>query len=168
MPRVAVFAIALAGWFLFSGAAWAHHFTIDLKVTAGKNSKTVHAQTPKQGLLAKKRVKREILKIKRGQKVKVQWTLRNVDKTDVFKDVLVHFFVVKEKEAGQATTPKLDKNVVAESALYMDFRPKDQTEGKITVSIPNAGVYLLRLETIGAAVGIEGHEHFAALDVVVE
>jgi hypothetical protein len=29
-------------------------------------------------------------------------------------------------------------------------------------------VYLVRVETIGAARGVDGHEHFAALDLVIK
>jgi len=35
-------------------------------------------------------------------------------------------------------------------------------------AIARAGPYLLRLETLGAASGLKGHEHFAALDLVVQ
>jgi hypothetical protein len=71
-------------------------------------------------------------------------------------------------KVGQTTVPKLNRGVAAESALTMDFRPKESTHGELTFRIDTPGVYLVRVETIGAAVGLEGHEHFATLDVVVE
>ena len=57
---------------------------------------------------------------------------------------------------------------MAETALTMDFQPKDQTKGELTFTLDQPGLYLLHLETIGAAVGAEGHEHFAALDLSVQ
>ena len=63
--------------------------------------------------------------------------------------------------------PKLDKGVIAESALSMDFGPKDKSEGELSFTIDKPGCYLLRLETIGATAGPAGHEDFAALDVEV-
>jgi hypothetical protein len=48
----------------------------------------------------------------------------------------------------------------------MDFKPSDRTEGEITLVVAKPGCYLLRVETKGAA-GKDGHEQFAALDLVV-
>jgi hypothetical protein len=58
--------------------------------------------------------------------------------------------------------------VAAESALTMDFNPKDATRGELSFTLERPGFYLLRLETIGAAVGADGQEYFAALDLEVE
>jgi hypothetical protein len=49
----------------------------------------------------------------------------------------------------------------------MDFKPKDKTEGELSFTVEKPGVYLLRLETMGASAGIEGSEYFAALNLVV-
>jgi hypothetical protein len=147
-----------------AGQARADHFSIDLKVQAGKESKTAQAETASLGSKAKKR---EVLHAKVGDRITVQWTMTNNAKMAV-KNVLVHFFAVKQGEIGQKTTPKLDKGVVAESALVMDFNPKDKTKGELSFVIDRAGPYLLRLETIGAAIGDSGHEHFAALDLLVK
>ena len=75
---------------------------------------------------------------------------------------------VNHRLVGQAALPDLNKDVAAESALTMDFKPKDKTEGELTFTIEAAGNYLLRLETVKTAVGDDGHEHFAALDIVVK
>lgn len=150
---------------LFScSAARADHFSIDLKVRAGKESKTAQTETASLGTQPKKR---DIFNVKAGDRITVKWTLTKKDAKAV-KNVLVHFFAVKLQELGQKTTPKLDKGVLAESALVMDFNPKDKTQGELSFVITQAGPYLLRVETIGAAVGDSGHEHFAALDVLVK
>ncbi len=98
----------------------------------------------------------------------VKWVLTNRHPKNSFKDVIVHFFVVKEDEVGQRVVPKLGKNVQAESALTMDFHPGDKTRGELSFTIDQPGAYLLRLETVGAAVEPDAHEHYAAIDLVVE
>jgi hypothetical protein len=155
-----------------SGAGQAHRaprspaepFAIDFTVGAGQARQTAHAEsaaplaTPKE---------RGALEVKAGERITVQWKLSGTDPKGVLKDITVHFFAVKEEKAGQRPVPKLDKGVIAESALSMDFGPKDNNEGKLSFSIDQPGCYLLRLETIGASAGPAGHEDFAALDVNV-
>lgn len=160
-PTLAVCLIASAG--LCAAPARADHFAIDLKVTAGKASKTAHADTAGIGVKPKPR---GVLEVKAGERLTVSWTMRNSGKAAV-KNVVVHFFAVKEAKAGQEAVPKLNKDVAAESALTMDFKPKDKAEGELTFTLATPGAYLIRVETIGAAAGKDGHEHFAALDVVV-
>lgn len=138
-------------------------FAIDLKVTAGKASKTAHADVAGIGVKPKPRL---VLEAKAGEPVTVAWTLQNTGKATV-KDVVVHFFAVKEEKAGQEKPPKLNKDVAGESALTMDFKPKDKAEGELNLSLPGPGAYLIRVETIGVAAGKDGNEFFAALDVVV-
>ena len=146
-------------------AAWAGPFTIDLKAQAGKASQTAHAETLTRKLGTKPKP-RGVLEVKAGERVTVRWTLGQGNPKDTAKDILVHFFVVKEAKAGQQAVPKLDQGVVVESALTMDFQPSDKTEGELTFVIAKPGPYLLRLETIGAAMAINGRESFAALDLV--
>jgi len=76
----------------------------------------------------------------------VKWTVTSTAKTGVVKDVLVHFFVVRGEKLGQASVPKLDKDVAAESALTMDFKPKEQGHGRAQLHHRcGTGIYLLRL-----------------------
>jgi len=161
--RTILVAILLSGF--FSVPARADHFTIDLEVKAGGASKTVKADRAALGVKAKER---EALTAKAGATMTVKWTVTSTAKTGVVKDVLVHFFVVRQEKLGQASVPKLDKDVAAESALTMDFKPKDKATGELSFTIAAPGIYLLRLETIGAASGADGHEHFAALDLVIK
>jgi hypothetical protein len=138
----------------------AQEFTINLEVRSGKAVKAAHAEPAEPGERPRPR---GVLEVKAGAPVTVKWTLGNAGKAAA-NNVLVHFFAVKEEKAGQAPPPKLSKDVVAESALTMDFNPKDTTEGELTFSVATAGPYLLRLETIGAGAG---REVFAAIDLVV-
>jgi hypothetical protein len=165
MSRPLLTGLLTLGWLAWPAPAAAHHFTIDLKIQAGKSGTTVHAEMAAIGVKPKERA---VLRVKSGNRITVQWTLTNMDAKAVFKDVLVHFFAVKEEKLNQVAPAKLIKGVVAESALTMDFAPKDATKAELAFTIDAPGFYHLRLETIGAAVGVDGHEHYAALDLVVE
>jgi hypothetical protein len=160
----AVFCLAVAAGLSGALAVRADEFAIDLEARADKASKAAHAEKVALGTTPKQR---PVLEARAGQRVTVKWTLRSTDPKTTYKDVTVHFFAVKEEKAGQQTVPRLDKDVAVETALSMDFKPKDATDGELSFTIDKPGSYLLRLETIGAAVGVEGHEHFAALDLVV-
>jgi hypothetical protein len=162
MPRAAFAALVLLGG--LQSPAGAHHFAIDLEVRSGAGRQMAHAEAAAIGSKPKARA---VLEVRSGAPVTVKWTLRSADPKATFKDVVVHFFIVKEEAAGQPSVPKLDRDVVAESALTMDFKPGDQARGGLTATVEKPGNYLLRLETIGAAVGVNGHEHFAAVDMVV-
>jgi hypothetical protein len=166
MLRVpAVGLLVCAGMFAPTGArAEDLAFAIDLEVKTATASKTAHADVVALGVKPKER---GVLEAKAGQRLTVKWTLRNTDPKVTFKDVTVHFFAVKEEKAGQLAVPKLDRDVAAESALSMDFKPKDANEGELSFTIDKPGVYLLRVETLDAAQGEDGREYFAALDLVV-
>jgi hypothetical protein len=133
-------------------------FRIELSAQSGKPPKVVEAAPSSTQ-------PRSVLMAAADAPVTVRWTLRNLDQATV-KDVLVHFFVVKVDKPDQREVPKLDKHVVVESALSMDFRPKDRSEGDLTFTVPQAGCYLIRLELKGAA-GKDERQPFAALDLVV-
>jgi hypothetical protein len=137
----------------------ADDFSIDLKAQAGKEAKIVEAKFP----AVPKKAERQILSVAANTSVTVKWTARKTDQGAVAKDVLVHFFVVKEDRPDQQEVPKLTKGVIAESALTMDFKSQDKAEGEIAFTIPNAGCYLIRLELKGGGVG----GVFAALDLLV-
>lgn len=140
----------------------ANNFTIDLKAQSGKEAKTAEANYPPTGSKP-----RTILSVGADATIKVKWLVRHTELDATAKDVLVHFFVVKIDKPDQQEVPKLTKNVIVESALNMDFRPKDKTEGDLVFTIPHPGVYLLRLELKGAAAGDEP-EPVAAIDVMVK
>ena len=160
-----LFGLCVLGWLAAALPAHAGHFAIDLHVGSDKEGKTVHADILAPGVKPRPR---EVLAVRAGAPIKVKWTVTCTARKETFKDVVVHLFVVKERTVGQAALPKLDKGVPVESALTMDFKPRSRARGKVDVKLTIPGAYLLRLETIGAAVGIDGHEHFAALDLVVK
>lgn len=155
MVRSALFALALLAALLPSTVR-ADPFTIDLVARTAKTPKGVAAGTSP----------RAILNADRAAPITVQWTVRNPDPAVTAKDVLVHVFVVRQARPDQPGVPKLTGDVAVESALTMDFRPRDQAEGTFTCTIPQAGCYLVRVELKGAAAQGE-REPFAALDLLV-
>jgi uncharacterized cupredoxin-like copper-binding protein len=162
MLRAAIFSPFIFA--IFPMAGHAGHFAMELKVQSVGASATAKTETAGLGAKANPRV---VLHIKSGERITVRWVLTYQDAKNPAKNVLVHFFAAREDAVGQKTMPKLDKNVAAESALTMDFNPKDKARGELTFTIQEAGAYLVRVETIGAAAGTNEHEHFAALDLMV-
>ncbi len=163
MFRPVLFALAMCLGVLCPAPLRADDFAIDLEASAGKKTKTAHAEAPAAGT---KPQPRATLTASVDAPITVKWSLGNKAAKATRKDVLVHFFAVKIARPGQQEVPKLTGNVLAESALTMDFKPGDRTEGEITFAVTKPGCYLLRVETRGAALK-EGHEPFAALDLVV-
>jgi hypothetical protein len=110
---------------------------------------------------------RPVLTAKAGAPIRVQWSVANGDKPGVIHDVTLHCFLAREQAPGQRELPKLGPDAPYESALTMDFEPKARGSADFTLQAPAAGIYLLRVETMGA--GKEhGHEHSADMEVRVQ
>ena len=164
MARVSISGLIFLGWLLGPAVVQAEPFSIDLNIEAGKVSKTAHADTAPPSATPKAR---PVLETKAGDQITIRWKLTNTDPKSTFNDVLVHFYVVREGTAGQRAVPRLDKDVVAETALTMDFKPKDKAEGSVQIHIAQPGSYLVRLEPIATGVCKVGRAPFAALDLVI-
>ena len=78
---------------------------------------------------------------------------------------MVHFYVVRQKKVGQKELPDVTGDVVMESAFDMDFKPGSKAGQRTTLKIDTPGVYLIRVETRNTQ---SDHEHFSAIDLVVE
>lgn len=157
--------LAAIGGLLVSAAPSPEPVAIELEIRCGKASKTAHAESAAPAAPDAKPKDRDVLEVKAGDRVTVQWKLNSTDAKAKLEDVTVHFFAVKVDQAGQQAPPKLLKGVVAESALTMDFGPDNKNEGQLSFTLDKPGCYLFRVETIGAAAGPAGHEDFAALEV---
>lgn len=163
MFRVPAFTLGVLGWLLSASPATAHDFAIDLEARSGKAKQTAHAETAGPDSKPKAR---GILEVKAGDRITVRWTLRNADPRITVENVTVHFFAVKEAKVGQQTLPSLARTV-AESALTMDFRPRDATEGEVSFTIRQPGAYLVRLQALKSVDRPDVPSSFAALDLVV-
>jgi hypothetical protein len=166
MKTMTMLGPGIVGLVLLAGTgARADHLVFDAEVQAGNSKKKCTGDVAALGVKPKPR---EVFEVPANKPITVKWTVSHAGNKDVLKDVVIHFFVVKEPKAGQVAVPKLDRDVAVESALTMDFKPKDKQSGELTFQIDAPGTYLLRVESIGAATGIDGHEDFAAMDLVVK
>jgi hypothetical protein len=109
---------------------------------------------------------RPVARVKLGKAVNVQWILTNAYPHKTLENVVVHGFVAKQERVGQKELPDLrGEEVTLESAYDLDLKPGAKTGARFTLRLTEPGVYLIRVETRGTE---SDHEHFAAVDLVVE
>lgn len=143
---------------------WARgeHAKMTLDVAASGDQKTAFVdQTP----LASGKNPRPVMKVRAGEPVKVQFMLTNVYPHKTLENVVVHFFIARQEKIGQKDLPDLNGDVVLESAFEMDLKPGAKVGSRNTVRISDPGAYLIRVETRQTN---SDHEHFSAVDLVVE
>jgi hypothetical protein len=140
----------------------AEHAKIDLDVSAPGGQQTAHVdQTPPES----GKNPRPVLKVKAGEPIKIQWVYTNVYPNKTISNVVMHFFIARQEKVGQKELPDLQGDVVLETAFDMDFKPGAKAGARSTVKIDAPGVYLIRVESRATQ---SDHEHFAAIDLVVE
>ena len=140
----------------------AEHAKITLDVTTSKGQETAFVdQTPPPS----GKNPRPVVKAKVGEPIKVQFMLTNVYPHKTLENVVVHFFVAKQEKVGQKDLPDLQGEVVTETAFEMDFKPGAKAGQKSTFRVDKPGVYLIRIETNETQ---SDHDHFSAIDLVVE
>ena len=155
----AIFALLLIG-----KAARAEHFEIQLTVSSAADKQTAFSDTntPQRPQGVKPR---PVVKAKAGEELTLQFFLTSNFPHDSIKHVTVRYFIVAEAKAGQDTVPPRD-HAVTEGHFIMDFQPKTGKVGlRQRLKVEKAGTYLVRVESEGSDVD---HEHFSALDLVVE
>ena len=142
--------------------AWAEHAKIQLEVAGRRDQVTAYVdQTPPEW----GKNPRPVLKVRRHEPVKVQFHLTNVYPHKTLENVVVHFFVVREEKVGQKPIPDLKGEVVLETAFDMDLKPGGKAGQRTTFRVDEPGIYLIRVETRNTQ---SDHEHFAAIDLVIE
>jgi hypothetical protein len=147
---------------MVSPRARGEHAKITLDVAAPGSQQTAYMdQTPPEW----GKNPRPVVKAKVGDPIKIQWTFINVYPHKTLENVVVHFFVAREAKAGQKELPELTDQVVLETAFDMDFKPGGKAGQRNTLHINEPGVYLIRVESGKTQ---SDHEHFAAIDLVVE
>ena len=142
----------------------AEHAKINLDVSASGEQVTafVDQTPPEHG-----KNPRPVIKAKVGEPIKIQWSLTNIYPNKTLENVVVHFYVARQEKVGQKPTPDLgvEANVIQESAFEMDFKPGAKAGARGTLRVDKPGVYLIRVESRQTQ---SDHEHFAAIDLVVE
>jgi hypothetical protein len=139
----------------------AEHAKINLEVTTGAENVAAYVdQTPPDW----GKNPRRVIKAKANETIRIQYLLTNVYPHKTLENVVVHFFIARQKKVGQKELPDLKGDVVIETAFEMDFKPGSKAGQRSTVKIDAPGVYLIRIETRNTQ---SDHEHFAAIDLVV-
>jgi hypothetical protein len=150
------------------GATWAglearaEHAKINLDVEGPREQKSAYVdQTPPDW----GKNPRPVVRARVNEPIRVHWTFTNVYPHKTLQNVVIHFYVARESKAGQKETPDLRGDVVQESAFEMDFKPGAKAGQRNTFKIDAPGAYLVRVESRQTG---SDHEHFAAIDLVVE
>ena len=157
--------MVLLTWFsigsMMASPARAEHAKINLEVAAGGTNVAAFVdQTPPDW----GKNPRPVIRAKVNEPIKIQYLLTNVYPHKTLENVVVHFFIAREKKVGQKELPDLKGDVVMETAFDMDFKPGSKAGQRSTVKIDAPGVYLIRIETRNTQ---SDHEHFAAIDLIV-
>ena len=156
-----VYGILSCVWFA-AAPARAEHAKITLEVSTAQGQETAFVdQTPP----ASGKNPRPLVRAKVNEPVKVQYVLTNIYPHKTLEDVVVHFFVVPQKKAGQKEVPAVGDDAVIETAFDMTFKPGSKAGQKSTFRVEKPGAYLVRVETRQTK---SDHEHFSAVDLVVE
>jgi len=133
-------------------------FTINLLVRAGGRQQSVASgQTG---------AARPRLAAKVGETLLVQWSAANPDNGSALSDVTLHVFMENGSALLREAAPKPSANAVYESAVVLDFEPGAKSTGEFRLPISESGLFLLRVETIGASKKL-GRESIAAIEVSV-
>ena len=108
---------------------------------------------------------RPMFKAKANEPLLMQFILTNVYPHGELKDVTVRYFLVREDRAGQKSLPDLTKGAVTQGQFKVNLKPKARVGARVAFTIREPGVYLLRVDTLNTK---SDHEHFSAIDVLVE
>lgn len=160
MKHLAIFATALV---LFCSAARAEHFKIELTVKSAQDEPTAHSDTdpPPEGSNP-----RPICHAKKGEDLTLQFFFSSNFPHAPIKNVTVYYYIAPEKEAGKKDMADPSKPRLLEGTFTMDFKPVTGKVGlRQRLHIDQPGVYLVRVESQHSD---SDHEHFAAIDLVVE
>jgi hypothetical protein len=160
----AVAGAAVLAAFSLTQAAVAEHAKISLDVSTRDDKQTAFVdQTPPD--VGKN--PRPVLKATQGEPLDVEYLLTNVYPHKTLENVVVHFYFARVDKVGRRETPDLSKrsNIVLETAFDLDLKPGGKAGGRCAIPAPAPGVYMIRVESIRTG---SDHEHFAAIDLVVE
>jgi len=161
------FALALLVMLAGAFVARAEHASIDLQVSqldpatgATRHERASSDQEPPPG----GNQRRPVLKLKAGQPLTLQFIYQNTYPHCDVRDASVQYFAVPVDKTGQKSVPDL-KDAVTQGKFTMNFKPKAKVGARLSFTIQKPGIYLLRVQSENTN---SDHEHFSAIDLVVE
>ena len=160
----ALWATAVFALLGIASAAQAEHFEIQLTVSSAADKQTSFSDTntPQRPQGVKPR---PVVHAKAGEELVLQFFFTSNFPHDSIKNVKVIYSIAPEAKAGQDAVPGRE-NAVTEGHFIMEFQPKTGKVGlRQQMKVEKAGIYLVRVESEGSDAD---HEHFSALDLVVE
>jgi hypothetical protein len=155
--------VVLASPFL----ARAEHASIDLQISqvdpasgTTRHERASSDQEPPPG----GNQRRPVLNVKARQPLTLQFIYQNTYPHGDVRDASVQYFAVPVEKTGQKTVPDL-KDAVTQGKFTMNFKPKAKVGARLSFTIQKPGVYLVRVQAENTN---SDHEHFSAIDLVVE
>lgn len=103
-----------------------------------------------------------------GDPLVLQFFLTNKYPHATVKNVSVRYFVLRTGDLSLKTVPNLKRHaedVVTQGKVTMNFKPDCRVGTRLQFQIDQPGIYLVRVETQNTQ---SDHEHFSAIDLVVE
>jgi len=145
-----------------AASAQASHLIMDLTVEG--SPRAAHAGTDTTPPANGKNL-RPLIHTRASDPVKLRWRVKNASARQKLEKLLVHLFIVPEAQAGQKEVPDPRKGSVWETVFAAALDPGKETHGELEVPVSEVGTYLVRVESMFTE---QDHEHFAAVDLVVE
>ena len=99
------------------------------------------------------------------RKLEIKWSVAGATGARSVPDVTVHVFLERVAAGGHANAVTAGPGALYDSAVISDVAPGSRCTGQVTIDIPEAGNYVLRVETRGTA--ISGREQAAAISLTV-
>ena len=147
---------------LVAPAARAEHFNITLSVQAPHDRAEAHSDNdpPPQGLKP-----RPVCHARAGEELTFQFILTSNFPHGTKKGVTIRYFIAPQKQAGSKDASPAHDQAVTEGTFLMDFKPDGRVGIRQRLRIERRGAYLVRIQSEHSD---SDHEHFAALDLVIE
>ena len=164
LPRPAAWTVAIAALLLTAAAARAEHFEIQLTVSSSTDKQTSFSDT-NTAQRPQGNKPRPVVHAKPNEELTLQFFFTSNFPHDSIKNVTVLYYIAPEAKAGTDEVPRLE-TAITQGHFVMDFQPKTGKVGiRQRLKIEKAGTYLVRVESQNSA---NDHEHFSAIDLVVE
>jgi hypothetical protein len=150
--------LTLMAW---AAPARAEHFEIELTVQTPREKVTSHSDTspPPQGLNP-----RPACHAKRGEDLVLQFFFTSNFPHGTKKNVGVHYFIQRQHRPGDKPIEPADRDFLS-GKLVMNFKPDGRAGLRQQFHIDVPGAYLVRVESDQSD---SDHEHFSALDLIVD